>query len=39
MKWLQSPIVKTVLTIVAVIVALNILRPYTQKIPVVGQYI
>jgi hypothetical protein len=36
---LKSPLVKTVLTVVAVIAVLNLLRPYTSKIPVVGQYL
>ena len=35
----MTPIVKTILTVVGVIVVLNIVRPWTSKIPVVGDYL
>lgn len=36
---LKSPIVKTVLTIVAVIAVINLLKPTIYKVPVVGPLI
>lgn len=39
MNFLKSPLVKTVLVVLATIVVLNILRPTVSKIPVVGQYL
>jgi hypothetical protein len=39
MKILSSPLAKTVLTIVAVIVVLRMTSKWTSKIPVVGQYL
>ena len=39
MKILNHPIVKTALVVVGVIVLLGFLRPYTSKLPVVGQYL
>jgi hypothetical protein len=38
-KFLTSPLAKTVLTIVGVIIVLKIVSPYTAKIPVVGKYL
>ena len=39
MKFLSSPLAKTVLTIVAVVLVWNILSPYLVKIPVIGPYL
>ena len=39
MKFLKNPIVQTALVVVGVIVVLGFLKPYTSKIPVIGQYL
>ena len=37
MKLFSSPLAKTILTTVAVIVALNFLRPFLAKVPLVNK--
>ena len=39
MKFLQSPLAKTVLTIVATVIVWRLVSPYLAKLPVVGPYL
>jgi hypothetical protein len=39
MKFLQTPLAKTVITFVVLTIALNLARPYLAKLPVVGRLI